>query len=165
MQSFLDNPSLIATTEAFRALLRKLSRSPPPPPSKPTSPSSTPSPKWSWQGLPRYQSNSTDEDSGDPSTSLPNSAASHRLEYGKVTTLLTSPELEMTYYVDTVGKVPKVPRLLTGFAGLETCDVGNGDLSPEWGVDLVIKGGSITYGPWADRQRCVVFSVLQGRVS
>ena len=59
----------------------------------------------------------------------------------------------MTYYCDTAGKVPEVARVVTGFAGLETCDVGNGDLSPEWGVDLVIKGGMLTYGPWADRQR------------
>ena len=100
---------------------------------------------WSWQGLPRYQSNS-----GEATGALP-----HRVEYAKVTTLLASPELELTYYCDTAGKVPKVPRIVTGFAGLETCDVGNGDLSPEWGVDLVIKGGVITYGPWADRQRCV----------
>lgn len=78
------------------------------------------------------------------------------VEYAKVTTLLTSPELEMTYYCDTAGKVPPVPRVVTGFAGLETCDIGNGDLSPEWGVDLVIKGGIITYGPWADRQRCAL---------
>lgn len=38
-------------------------------------------------------------------------------------------------------------------AGLEKCDVGNGDLAPEWGVDLSIKGGILSYGPWADRQR------------
>lgn len=39
------------------------------------------------------------------------------------------------------------------FAGLESYDVGNGDLAPEWGVELSVKGGNIVYGPWADRQR------------
>lgn len=70
-------------------------------------------------------------------------------------TLLTSPELEMTYYCDTAGRVPEVAECVTGFRGLEVADVGNGDLSPEWGVDLVVRGGAITYGPWADRQRLV----------
>ena len=37
-------------------------------------------------------------------------------------------------------------------------DIGNGDLPPEWGLDLVFRGGTITYGPWADRQRCVSLS-------
>jgi len=32
-------------------------------------------------------------------------------------------------------------------------DIGNGDLSPEWGVDLVFTGVHLDYGPWADRQR------------
>lgn len=93
-----------------------------------------------WAGLPRYQATAP----GD----LP-----HRVEYAKVTTLLATPELEMTYYCDTAGRVPLIPKVVTGFVGLETSDIGNGDLSPEWGVDLVIRGGTITYGPWADRQR------------
>ncbi|KAI0300988.1 hypothetical protein B0F90DRAFT_1720731 [Multifurca ochricompacta] len=35
----------------------------------------------------------------------------------------------------------------------EGFDVGNGDTSPEWGLDLVVHGGLLRYGPWADRQR------------
>lgn len=97
--------------------------------------------KKDWAGLPRYQTTSDNE-------TLP-----HRIEYAKVTTLLTSPELEMTYYCDTAGSVPATPKLVTGFAGLETNDIGNGDLSPEWGVDMIIRGGNLNYGPWADRQR------------
>lgn len=84
--------------------------------------------------------------------------SAHREEYAKVTTLLTSPELQITYYCDTAGKVPAVPRMATGFAGLESFDIGNGDLSPEWGVDVLVKGGNITYGPWADRQRSEFYS-------
>lgn len=40
-----------------------------------------------------------------------------------------------------------------GRPGLEAMDVGNGDLAPEWGIDFVIHGGQVNYGPWADRQR------------
>lgn len=97
--------------------------------------------KTDWTGLPRYQSNSD------------GNLSPHLVEYAKVTTLLSSPELEMTYYCDNAGTVPATPKVVTGFAGLETNDIGNGDLSPEWGVDIVIRGGNLTYGPWADRQR------------
>ncbi|KAL8281144.1 hypothetical protein RQP46_006502 [Phenoliferia psychrophenolica] len=148
LEEFSRAPPLFASILAFRHLLhgipllhgRGLFRSAPKAPAPPPPAASA----WEWQGLPRYQSNSDEKDGALPA---------HRVEYAKVTTLLASPELELTYYCDTAGKVPKVPRVVTGFAGLETCDIGNGDLSPEWGVDLVIKGGVITYGPWADRQR------------
>ena len=53
------------------------------------------------------------------------------------------------------------PRPLTGVSdfdlrqaeSLDPFDIGNGDLPPEWGIDLVVRGGFIRYGPWADRQR------------
>lgn len=143
LENFLQRPTHFFSLQSFRDLLRKLPKlSKAARKAAKAAPSREPSPgKGDWTGLPRYQS------ATDPST------APHRVEYAKVTTLLTSPELEMTYYCDQAGRVPEVPRVVTGFAGLETCDIGNGDLSPEWGVDLVIKGGIITYGPWADRQR------------
>ncbi|KXS18557.1 hypothetical protein M427DRAFT_86251, partial [Gonapodya prolifera JEL478] len=37
-------------------------------------------------------------------------------------------------------------------------DFGNGDLSPEWGVELVFKDASVHYGPWTDRQRATIQS-------
>lgn len=148
LADFLRRPAHFAGIQVFRSLLRKLpklSKAAQTQADEASTRRST-SKKGDWTGLPRYQ----------PATE--GTGPSHRVEYAKVTTLLTSPELEMTYYCDTAGVVPEVPRVVTGFAGLETCDIGNGDLSPEWGVDLVIKGGIITYGPWADRQRWVSFS-------
>lgn len=59
--------------------------------------------------------------------------------------------LEVSYYADVVGKVPLEPQ--QGNSGLEFFDVGNGDLPPEWGIDIVVRGGFFRYGPWADRQR------------
>lgn len=35
----------------------------------------------------------------------------------------------------------------------ETDELGNVEPPPEYGVDIVIHGGFIKYGPWADRQR------------
>jgi hypothetical protein len=46
------------------------------------------------------------------------------------------------------------PSLNHAFGGYTT-DIGNGDVSPEWGVDLIFYSTVIQYGPWADRQRLV----------
>lgn len=35
----------------------------------------------------------------------------------------------------------------------ETDELGNVDLPPEYGIDIMIHGGIVKYGPWADRQR------------
>lgn len=145
LKDFLSQPALNGSLHAFASLLRQIPSiiSPIPDPDL-RSPNKISSSHWS--GLPRYQTSM--QESTNAQNSLP-----HRIEYAKVMTLLTCPSLEMTYYCDTVGRVPKIAKVVTGFQGLETFDIGNGDLSPEWGVDLVIKGGALTYGPWADRQR------------
>ncbi|CAG8634606.1 24795_t:CDS:10, partial [Dentiscutata erythropus] len=59
-------------------------------------------------------------------------------EYAKVSTVLDC-------------SVPLTPVL-----NAEEIDIGNGDLSPEWGVDLNFTGAQINYGPWADRQRTIL---------
>ena len=78
----------------------------------------------------------------------PDSAKS---EYAIQRRILEAPTLELSYYADAVGVVPvkQCPVENEGF------DVGNGDVSPEWGFDLVVHGGVLRYGPWADRQRHV----------
>ncbi|KAF9012385.1 hypothetical protein BDQ17DRAFT_1496756 [Cyathus striatus] len=70
-------------------------------------------------------------------------------EYAIERQILEAPVLKLTYYVDVVGDVPDDPEPSV----LESIDVGNGDTSPEWGFDIVIHGGVIRYGPWADRAR------------
>jgi hypothetical protein len=64
-----------------------------------------------------------------------------RYEYARERTVLEAPVLALAYYVDVVGPVP---------------DGGDGQgewEAPEWGVELVVQGGVVRYGPWADRQR------------
>lgn len=78
------------------------------------------------------------------------------LEYAKETKILEAPFLDLLYYADSVGEVPRGseagdgPRLTA-----DPLDIGNGDLPPEWGIDLAIRGGVLRYGPWTDRQRYV----------
>ncbi|KIY46774.1 hypothetical protein FISHEDRAFT_46624 [Fistulina hepatica ATCC 64428] len=70
-------------------------------------------------------------------------------EYAIERRILEAPVLEMVYYSDVPGVVPAQP-----VPGLVD-DIGNGDIAPEWDIELGIQGGTIRYGPWADRQRRV----------
>ena len=76
------------------------------------------------------------------------------MEYAKEAKVLEAPMLELLYYADSVGEVPRDaeagdhPRLSD-----DPFEIGNGDLPPEWGIDLAIRGGVLRYGPWTDRQR------------
>ncbi|SGY18835.1 BQ5605_C014g07488 [Microbotryum silenes-dioicae] len=144
---FLNRPAHHATLGSFRELLRKIPQLSEK--AQAAKESVDPDAAEDWSGLPRYQ-NSVDKDGAAKHPAL------DRREYAKVTTLLTCPEMELNYYCDVAGKVPAEPRTVTGLAGLESCDIGNGDLSPEWGIDVVIRGGAVTYGPWADRQRAEI---------
>ncbi len=76
------------------------------------------------------------------------------LEYAIERKVLEASALELLYYADVVGVVPTPADEQAGQAeSLDPFDIGNGDLPPEWGIDLVVRGGFIRYGPWADRQR------------
>ncbi|KAF8577934.1 hypothetical protein K439DRAFT_1363574, partial [Ramaria rubella] len=75
-----------------------------------------------------------------------------RNDYAIIETILEVPQLKLTYYWDEPGVVP--PIIQAEYSeGLETHDVGNGDLAPEYGIDILVNGGTVRYGPWADRQR------------
>lgn len=93
----------------------------------------------------------------------PVGSESAALEYAIEPKILETPVLEVSYYADVVGKVPTERQGRT--AGLESFDIGNGDLPPEWGIDIVVRGGFFRYGPWADRQRSVDFIVVLNSIS
>lgn len=96
-----------------------------------------------WKGLARYMTDAQRREAGE---------LTHDVEYAKVNTVLDTPRLDVTYYVDVPGLIPDEPRSIGGL-GRETVDIGNGDLAPEWGVELAVYGGNVAYGPWTDRQR------------
>ena len=75
-----------------------------------------------------------------------------KLEYGVSRRLLDAPELVLGYYADVAGHVPDGATSYES-KGLETLDIGNGDLPPEWELHVVTYRAVINYGPWADRQR------------
>lgn len=77
-----------------------------------------------------------------------------KLEYAIERKILETPLLELCYYTDVVGLVPRHPAV-RDFAALDSFDIGNGDVGPEWGVDILVHDGCLRYGPWADRQRYV----------
>ena len=85
-----------------------------------------------------------------------------KLEYAVSRTLVDAPKLHMLYTADVAGVVPsrrlsplheRRKKLARDQNSIEFLDIGNGDLPPEWAIEVAIYGGSIHYGPWADRQR------------
>lgn len=110
-------------------------------------------PPTTWRGLPRYRAalGSLYEDQEG------SNAEDH--QYAKASTIYDGGDsINFTYYADVAGFVPETTEKRHALhSGLEKPEIGNGDLAPEWGIDLRLEGGTLTYGPWADRQRCVLF--------
>jgi len=95
----------------------------------------------SWQGLSRYLDESEVDDKARWSS----------IEYATVTTIVDCPEAKMSFYWDAVGNVPQRSREESSHK--DAIKNINGDLPPEWGINLSLKSATINYGPWADRQR------------
>jgi hypothetical protein len=106
-----------------------------------------------WSGLPRYSSHFDDDGSlaENPETD-PLLQLTDVTEYAKVTTILDSKALLLQFYYDEPGRVPPLQEQLP----TDEVHIGNGDISPEWGLDIEVVGGTISYGPWADRQRGIL---------
>lgn len=107
-----------------------------------------------WSGLPRYSVllDDDDESFGEDLNTDPLLQQTDVTEYAKVTTVLDSTEIQLSFYYDEPGRVPPIQRQLPS----DETHIGNGDLSPEWGLDVEVSGGLISYGPWADRQRRIL---------
>lgn len=103
-----------------------------------------------WLGLTRY----LDDDDG-----LAEHERWKAIEYGRFPTILDSPKLAVNVHWDVPGLV-LVPddNLRQSYPNLSE-DI-NGDIPPDWGVDVRIYGGYIRYGPWADRQRADLQAVF-----
>ena len=90
-------------------------------------------------------------------------------EYARVTTLVDCPSGRLSFYWDVPGPVPPPPTASTsGTAGSEDGlgeDINSSQYSPPaWGIDLAFDGGTIHYGPWADRQRVFLQNMFFPRV-
>lgn len=93
-----------------------------------------------WLGLGRYVN---DDAGGD------HEAWAH-IDYARFSTVLDCPSIQLIFYWDVPGKVRE------GLALLRDPDLPadiNGSDPPAYGMDLLVKGGSVDYGPWTDRLR------------
>ena len=95
-----------------------------------------------WLGLTRYLDDDDD---------LIEQERWKAIEYGALPTIVDSPAISMSIYWDVPGLVSPLESPHNCPPGFET-DI-NGDAPPEWGIELKVRGGTINYGPWADRQR------------
>ena len=96
-----------------------------------------------WLGLSRY----LDDDEG----AILEQERWKGIEYGENSTIVDSPNIGMNFYWDVPGKV------LGGLQRRNSSDRFandiNGSEPPGYGLNIVVRGGRIYYGPWADRQR------------
>lgn len=95
-----------------------------------------------WKGLTRYLDDKfyDEHDEWDP------------VEYARSSTLVDCPRIEMTFQWDIPGKVAPPDQFIEDASTSGTDDI-NGSDPPEYGMELRVHGGSVVYGPWADRQR------------
>lgn len=94
-----------------------------------------------WQGLSRYLDDVEDQKARWASS-----------EYAAVTTVLDSPEASLTMFWDVVALVEDSAGS-SEEKGPEVANNVNGDEPPAWAVHVSVNGGTVNYGPWADRQR------------
>jgi len=81
------------------------------------------------------------------------------IEYGAVSTVIDSPKVAVSVYWDVPGLVPNPGDKHYSTLPKFTSDI-NGDVPPDWGVELRVGGGTISYGPWTDRQRADLQNVF-----
>lgn len=84
-------------------------------------------------------------------------------EYGKFSTIIDTEAAEIEYFWDDPGVVPHRQQPFPGTATKDGPDVGNGGLPPDWGMRIAFKDTTINWGPWADRQRIPLQSLLMPR--
>ena len=102
-----------------------------------------------WLGLTRY----LDDDDG-----LIEQERWKAVEYGAFPTIVDSPEISMCIYWDVPGLIPDRGCTRIALPAFEM-DI-NGDTPPDWAIELKVRGGTINYGPWADRQRADLQAVF-----
>ena len=93
-----------------------------------------------WLGLGRYLGDDEHDDH----------AGWTNVEYAKFSTVFDCPSVHMNFYWDVPG--PVTAETSHANRSLQNGDI-NGCDPPAYGLDLTIRGGTIDYGPWADRLR------------
>lgn len=102
-----------------------------------------------WLGLTRYLDDDDD---------LVEQERWKAIEYGALPTIVDSPGISLSIHWDVPGLVSHLGTTRNPPPEFEA-DI-NGDAPPDWGIDLKVRGGTINYGPWADRQRADLQAVF-----
>ena len=99
-----------------------------------------------WHGLDRY----LDEE-------YEGHEAWAQIDYARFSTILDSPAIHLNFYWDTPG-----PH--TDDDDTEQLDASSSDEKkkepPAYGMQLIVRGGDVNYGPWADRLRLEIQTVF-----
>ncbi|KAF2456119.1 hypothetical protein BDY21DRAFT_56378 [Lineolata rhizophorae] len=95
-----------------------------------------------WQGLTRYLNN-TERNEHDEWEGV---------EYANTSTLVDCKGVDLSFFWDIPGPVVENTEIADD-ACLENKEDINGAAPPDYGMELAIQGGTVNYGPWADRLR------------
>ncbi|KAI8941654.1 hypothetical protein NX059_002867 [Plenodomus lindquistii] len=102
-----------------------------------------------WKGLARYLDDTTNDGHGEWDG----------VEYAKTSLIADIPKVGVSFYWDVAGPVPHDIDSSAHVDPRRPYDI-NGSLPPAYGVDIQIFGGTINYGPWADRHRGVFQNIF-----
>lgn len=111
-----------------------------------------PSSSTPWQGLDRY----LDEEARDEH------AGWTSVEYARYSTLVDCPSIHFTFYWDVPGPVTSPFAAQNGADASDKRHLAdiNGSEPPAYGLKILIDGGIVNYGPWADRMRAEIQNIF-----
>ena len=113
-----------------------------------------------WRGLALYKGTGLGERRNDIDD-IEFDFANH--EYAKFSSILKSPKVTFTSQHDMPGIVPHGAH--PTISVLDGPDVGNSGAPPDYSLDIQIFGGSVCFGPWAQRQADHLWKLLSPVVS
>lgn len=127
-----------------------------------------------WKGLERYLTTHSSSDSDSTADSMlnhkcdnhnyhdtnnhsKNNNNNNNTEYAKWSNIVDCSTCHINYYYDIPGLVPSKQKL-SDF--VDHIDIGNKDTPPMLGLDIVVYGATICYGPWAEKNRGFLHQLL-----
>ncbi|KAF1850754.1 uncharacterized protein K460DRAFT_302131 [Cucurbitaria berberidis CBS 394.84] len=102
-----------------------------------------------WKGLARYLDDSVNDGHGEWDG----------VEYAKTSLIADVPSVNVSFYWDVAGPVLREIDNSMYIDPARPHDI-NGSLPPDYGMDIQVFGGTINYGPWADRHRGIFQSMF-----
>jgi len=102
-----------------------------------------------WQGLARYLDDSVSDGHGEWDG----------IEYAKTSLIADVPCVNLSFYWDVPGPVLSQLDASMQFDSVPLDNI-NGSLPPEYGMDIQVFGGTVNFGPWADRHRGIFQNIF-----